>query len=130
MDQSLGKNEKLKSKTLIDTLFSEGKAIKKFPLKLVYTPISNPSITTNKVGVSVPKKLFKFAVHRNRVKRLMREAFRKNKYLVDSSLQTKFAFMFIYLSRDEISAEKLSVHMVQLLEKFKEKENSNEKSTE
>jgi len=123
MDESFGKDEKLKSKKLIDILFQEGKSVKKYPLKLIYLPITNPEITKFKTGVSVPKKLVKTAVGRNRIKRLMREAFRKNKYLVINNFPKPYALMFIYISRDEISLENLNRTMIKLMEKFKEEEN-------
>ena len=118
MDQSFGKNEKLKSKKLIDRLFAEGKSIKSYPLKLVYTSIETSEGPELKTGVSVPKKLVKTAVKRNRIKRLMREVFRKNKYLVTSELATSQAFMFIYIFRDEITYEKLEKNMIKILRKF------------
>ncbi|MGA9588466.1 MAG: ribonuclease P protein component [Salegentibacter sp.] len=130
MDQRLRKNEKLKSKKLIDQLFLKGQQVKKFPLKLVYLPLDSPQETTCKSSFSVPKKLVKTAVGRNRIKRLMRESFRKNKYLVESPQQSKFAFMFIYLSREKISSEQMTKTMILLLEKFNEKEKSHEKSSQ
>ena len=126
MDESFGKDEKLKSKKLIDILFQEGKSVKKYPLKLIYLPITNPEITHFKTGVSVPKKLVKTAVGRNRIKRLMREAFRKNKYLVTSNLQKPHALMFIYISRDEISFEDLNKTMIKLIERLIEQENKSQ----
>ena len=123
MDESFGKDEKLKSKKLIDILFQEGKSVKKYPLKLIYLPITNPEITNFKTGVSVPKKLVKTAVGRNRIKRLMREAFRKNKYLVINNFPKPYALMFIYISRDEISLEELNKTMIKLMEKFNQEEN-------
>lgn len=122
MDQSFGREEKLKSKKLIDILFQEGKSLKAYPLKLVYLPITNPEITRFKTGVSVPKKLVKTAVGRNRIKRLMREAFRKNKYLVINNSSRPYALMFIYISREEVSLEQLNKAMLKLLEKFKNHE--------
>ena len=121
MDQGFGKAEKLKSKKLIDQLFAEGKGVKSFPLKLIYTSFETEGDAQLKTGVSVPKKLVKTAVKRNRIKRLMREVFRKNKYLVTSQLSSSHAFMFIYISREEISYEKLEASMIKVLEKFKEK---------
>ena len=123
MDESFGKDEKLKSKKLIDILFQEGKSVKKYPLKLIYLPITNPEIKNFKTGVSVPKKLVKTAVGRNRIKRLMREAFRKNKYLVTSNFTQPHALMFIYISREEISLEDLNKTMIKVMEKFNESEN-------
>ncbi|MBT8319268.1 MAG: ribonuclease P protein component [Gramella sp.] len=105
MDQKFGKKDKLKSKKLIDSLFVEGKSIKSFPLKLVYISFDNTEEPELKTGVSVPKKLVKTAVKRNRIKRMMREVFRKNKYLVTSDLSSSHAFMFIYISREEMTYE-------------------------
>jgi len=122
MDESFGKEEKLKSKKLIDILFQEGKSVKKYPLKLIYLPITNSEIKNFKTSVSVPKKLVKTAVGRNRIKRLMREAFRKNKYLVTSNFAQPYALMFIYISREEISFDDLNKTMIKVMEKFKEQE--------
>ena len=63
MEEGFNKQEKLKSKILIDTLFAEGVSIKNYPLRLVYIPIpSRNSKTVSvknpyfKTGFSVPKK--------------------------------------------------------------------------
>ena len=121
MDESFGRAQKLKSKKLIDQLFTEGKSIKSFPLKLIYIPVSESGASELKTAVSVPKKLVKTAVKRNRIKRLMREVFRKNKYLVTTDLSSSHAFMFIYISREELLYDKLEESMKKLLIKFREK---------
>lgn len=77
MNEKFPSLEKLKSKILIDRLFSEGKSIKIFPLKLIYLPLQETGLITCKTSVSVPKRTFKKAVDRNYFKRLIREAFRK-----------------------------------------------------
>ena len=121
MIESFGKSEKLKSKKLIDRLFMEGKNIKSYPLKLVYVPVDNSENPELKTGVSVPKKLVKTAVKRNRIKRLIREVFRKNKYLVTKDLSTSYAFMFIHISREEPDYERLEKSMIKILENFRNK---------
>ena len=121
MNESFGKSEKLKSKKLIDLLFSEGKNIKSYPLKLVYIPVNNTENPELKTGVSVPKKLVKTAVKRNRIKRLMREVYRKNKYLVTNHLSNSYAFMFIHISREEPDYERLEKSMIKILENFRNK---------
>lgn len=107
MDQTFGKNEKLKSKVLINRLFAEGKSINKYPLKLIYIPLCKSEPGNLKTAVSVPKRNFKKAVDRVYLKRLMREAFRKNKYLVTSDLNSSFALMFIYTAREKVPYERL-----------------------
>lgn len=120
MNESFGKDQKLKSKKQIDLLFMEGKNIKSYPLKLIYAPIESSEKPGLKTGVSVPKKLVKTAVKRNRIKRMMREVFRKNKYLVTNELTSSYAFMFIHISREEMPYEKLEKSMKWILENFKE----------
>ncbi len=127
MSEKFPSEEKLKSKILIDRLFSEGKSIQKFPLKLIFTPIAIPEINTHKTGVSVPKRNFKKAVDRNYLKRLMREAFRKNKYLVDNNLHQKFALMFIYTGREILDYKIILAAVINILEKLNEREGNNEK---
>ncbi|SFN56785.1 ribonuclease P protein component [Salegentibacter flavus] len=122
MDERFGKQDKLKSERLIEKLFTEGKSVKKFPLKLVYLPINASDAPQLKTGISVPKKLVKTAPGRNRIKRLMREAFRKNKYLVTNNIPGSYAFMFIYISRDKTDYESLNRTMIKLLKTFVEKE--------
>tara|TARA_Y100000034_G_scaffold120393_1_gene163247 strand:- start:1293 stop:1700 length:408 start_codon:yes stop_codon:yes gene_type:complete len=129
MEEGFKKHEKLKSKILIDKLFAEGISIKNYPLRLVYIPItSQDSVTVSaknryfKTGFSVPKKFIKTAVQRNRIKRLMRESFRKNKYIVMTGAHQQYALMFIYLSREDISQIKMEQLMLNLLERLKQKE--------
>lgn len=129
MNEKFPSAEKLKRKILIDRLFSEGRSIKNFPVKLVFIPVDNPEITSHKTGVSVPKRNFKKAVDRNYLKRLMREAFRKNKYLVDNNLEQNFALMFIYTGQKKIDYEKLSTCMIWILKNLIEKEGTHEKKT-
>lgn len=126
MSETFPASEKLKSKILIDSLFSEGKSIKQFPIKLLYHPIQNQEITTCKTGVSVPKRNFKKAVDRNHLKRLMREAFRKNKYLVESNLTKKYALMFIFTARKKYEYQEISECIIQLLNKLYDKEAAHE----
>lgn len=128
MEETFGKKERLKNKKLIDNLFIEGKSIKKFPLKLIYLPLAKTEDSRLKTGISVPKKLVKTAVARNRIKRLMREVFRKNKYLVTSNIPGSYAFMIIYISREDAEFGSLNKSMIKLLNAFVDKENSTSES--
>ena len=82
MKQTFKKEERLHEKKLIGTLFKEGNSFYKFPFKVVYFKLEEAQAYPAKVLISVSKHNFKRAVDRNRIKRLIREAYRKNKYLL------------------------------------------------
>ena len=124
MDESFGKKEKLKSKIIIDRLFAEGNSLKKYPLRLIFLPLENTSEAVNKAAVSVPKRNFKRAVDRIKIKRLMREAYRKNKYLVTSNLDTSYALMFIYTGREINDYTRIFRATEELLKNFVQQEKS------
>lgn len=122
MNFTYPKNEKLKSKFTIDLLFSKGKSVSKYPLRLVYVEsdygISEDSTQKLKIGVSVSKKHFKHAVDRNYFKRVLRETYRLNKHLLIDSLDQRYAFMFFYQTKDRLSYEEINTKTIQLFEKF------------
>ena len=97
------KKEKLKSKTTINLLFSEGNSVSKFPLRLVYVENKEPNAELMKMGVSVSKKYFKKAVDRNYFKRVLRETYRLNKHLLIDNLEKPYAFMFFYQTKERLS---------------------------
>ena len=117
MDFSYPKNEKLKSKKTIDLLFTEGKSVSKYPLRLVFTPLKE-SDEKLKFGVSVSKKHFKKAVDRNYFKRLLRECYRLNKNLITERLNQPYAIMFFYQTKDRLSYAEINEKTIQLFEKF------------
>lgn len=112
------KNEKLKSKISIGLLFSEGKSVSKYPLRLVYHTGSLNEGEKIKMGVSVSKKNFKKAVDRNRFKRILRETYRLNKHILLDNLDKPYAFMFFYQTKDRLSYEEINNKTIQLFEKF------------
>ena len=118
MNQTYGKKEKLKSKKLIDALFIEGKSVKVFPLRMVFmeTPLPYPDVAIQ-AGVSVSKRNHKLAVTRNRIKRILREAYRLNKTLLEIK-GTTFAVLIIYTGRDVATFEEVNRSMVKLLKRF------------
>ena len=118
MDFKYPKEEKLKSKKIIDLLFSEGNSISKYPLRLVFVETNFEEDVPFKMGVSVSKKNFKNAVDRNYYKRVLRECYRLNKQVLATNLQTKYAFMFFYQTKDRLSYQEINQKTIQLFEKF------------
>ena len=119
MQQTYNIEEKLKKKKLINQLFNDGKSTSVFPIKLVYLETEHDGAYKVQAGVSVAKRNFKKAVDRNNIKRLLREVYRKNKYLIYQSEHTKkHIFMFIYLGKKEMEYNLLEQKMITLLHKF------------
>ena len=118
MNFNYPKNEKLKSKITIGLLFSEGKSVSKYPLRLVYHSGALGDEQQLKVGVSVSKKYFKKAVDRNYFKRVLRESYRLNQHLLKQQLDQPYALMLFYQSKDRLSFEEINIKTVQLFEKF------------
>lgn len=112
------KEEKLKSKITIGKLFSEGKSVSKYPLRLVYCTTELGEHQKIKMGVSVSKKNFKKAVDRNYFKRVLRETYRLNKHLLIDNLDQPYSFMFFYQTKERLSYEEINTKTIQLFEKF------------
>lgn len=133
MDRTYNKHEKLKSKKLIDKLFTEGQSVSAYPFRLVYIQTTpDDADTPVKTGVSVSKKRFKKAVDRIRIKRLMREAYRLNKSTYFNNITTPYAFMILYIGSTEPTYKQVEQTMNKLFKKFTNaisKDTNHEKNT-
>ena len=121
MSATYPKKEKLKSKKLIDQLFTDGQSVSAFPLRLVFMPAEFEEDIIAKTGVSVSKRNFKTAVDRNRIKRLLREAYRLNKAAFFNNLTTQHAFMILYIGKEKPTFNQVENKMKTLFEKFSNK---------
>ncbi|NJB71454.1 ribonuclease P protein component [Saonia flava] len=113
------KREKLKSKKIIEKLFEEGKSISHYPIKLIYLKVQPlPEDVKIRAGVAVPKKNFKSAVKRNKIKRLLRESYRLNKQVAFNNIEGNFAFLFLYLGKELPQYAEVEKSLIVLLQKF------------
>lgn len=102
------KKEKLKSKVVIDRLFKEGVSKFKYPFKVLFLEQVPQGNSFPQVLISVSKRNFKHAVDRNRIKRLIREAYRLQKAELLALFLSKPAYIAIlYTSKEEIPLEEL-----------------------
>ncbi|RLD28788.1 MAG: ribonuclease P protein component [Bacteroidetes bacterium] len=118
MNRSLSNKEKLKSKKLIEQLFTEGKSVSVHPLRLIFIEASFAEGVKLKVGVSVSKRNFKKAVDRNRIKRLLRECYRLQKHTYFNNITTQYAFMILYIGNDKPIYKHLETKMKLLFKQF------------
>jgi ribonuclease P protein component len=118
MKHTLGKEERLKSKKLIESLYQKGSSVKVFPLRMIFLQTAHTSNFPAQVGVSVAKRNFKLAVDRNRIKRLMRESYRLQKGIVYDHLENPYVFMISYIGKAEVPYQELFLKMEKLLGLF------------
>src|SRR3954471_9514640 len=118
---TLNKAERLKRRKIIEQLFSEGRAVTAFPIRVQYKMVDQPTVPLQ-AGFSVSSRNFKRAVDRNRIKRLMREAYRLQKLPLEQALQTKeqqLALFLIYTGKElpeyALVKEKVEVVLKKLL---------------
>jgi ribonuclease P protein component len=86
---TFSKDERLTNVTVIDKIFSEGKSVNIGGFALLYFPQLQPALFPAQVTFAVAKRNFKHAHDRNRIKRLMRECWRKEKFNLYENLQQK-----------------------------------------
>jgi ribonuclease P protein component len=123
---SLSKNERLKSKKNIDTLFLNGKAFFVFPYSikfLIFDELINPEEAL-KLVASVPKRKFKRANKRNTIRRRLKESYRINKVELKQLLMDKNKSMHLlitYNSNEELPYQEMNENMKKVLQILGEK---------
>ncbi|WP_235004499.1 ribonuclease P protein component [Aequorivita antarctica] len=123
MNQKFPKSQKLKSAKTIENLFLEGKTHSKFPIKLFF--LQKEDMETSLAAFAVPKRNFKSAVDRNRVKRQLREAYRLNKHILEEIHGKKFVMLFLFLGKVKPQYAEVEKAMVKLLKKLHDEMSQN-----
>ena len=102
---------------MIDHLFESGTSVKSFPFILLYKEVEFQDKIPFKIVFSAPKKNYRFANKRNRIKRICREAVRLNKSTLETYLHAKnknLALFLVYTSNEELNHDQLSLKIVKL----------------
>jgi len=117
------KSERLRSKKQIEELFSRGTSFTIYPLRVVFLRKPLESKLPNQVLVSIPKKVFKKAVDRNKLKRRIREAYRLNKQVIENG-QVGFYFIigYIYIGKGIANYETIKDKLKQSLLRLNEQQ--------
>ncbi len=116
--QTFTKAERLSSKVAIDKLFETGKSFHSAPFKICWLETIE-SKSPVQIVISVPKRSFKRSVDRNRLKRLIREAYRKNKNSFYEKLENKkILLMFIFTSKAMIEYTEMEEKIIIALQRL------------
>ncbi len=104
--QTFRKSERLCSRKILETLATKGRSIHNPPFRMVwlFSPLTKD--VPAQIAFSVPKRNIKTAVDRNRIKRLMRESYRKNKsafFTFINEQEQKVALLFIFTGKMAVS---------------------------
>ena len=121
-DQSFPREEKLKSRTLIGQIFSDGFVVKSYPIRIQFTFHDQKDSPWCQVGVSVPKRNFKKAIDRNQIKRQLREVYRLHKQDVISRLEKKdkrIAMMIIFAGKEKVEYADIKTHLIAALQRIR-----------
>lgn len=125
----LYKKEKLCSKTAIDMLFTrrEGNVCTSFPVRAVWRINDKRENKNVQFLISVPKKRFKHAVDRVKLRRRVREAYRLNRLFLPLNENIAIDIAFIYIGSSIEKYEEIERAIVKLLQKISTALNTPEK---
>ena len=115
------KHERLCGRLRIQEVITQGRTVHEKPFKLSGKIMELPSGTTAQVAFSVPKRNLKLAVDRNRVKRLMREAYRLNKHSYLERLRAsgkQCAWLFVFQARAPITLAETQLKITRALDRW------------
>ena len=122
------KSERLTSRRIIGDLVSSGRSFTISPFRVYWMPVAEERKSPVQVAISVSKRRFKKAVIRNKIKRSIKEAYRKNKEVLGNipARKTGLSILLVYISDEVLS---YSIIEKKLIIMFQRLISANEKSS-
>jgi ribonuclease P protein component len=118
--QNFSKKERLCSRKQIQEVFESGASFFIHPFKIIFQEAPEDAPSAVQVLISVPKRNIRKAVMRNKIKRRIREAYRKNKSQLLSQLRegTKISIIFIFTAKEELPYQEIETKIIQALQRL------------
>jgi ribonuclease P protein component len=119
--QTFKKEERLSGKKLIGELHRRGASLVQQPFRLIWMESKFDSPFSARIAIGVPKKNFPKAVDRNRIKRQIREVYRKNKqeiykFLIGKSKQC--IIILVYIGKTPLKYKEMESKINLILQRF------------
>lgn len=106
------KNERITGKKRVEILFENGQSFIAYPLRVIFRTLPDKSESQVSVLISVPKKKVKLSVNRNKIKRLIREAYRLNKHKLNQIKENVgIDIAFVFLNTEVVEFAKIEKGM-------------------
>lgn len=121
---TFSKEERLSWKRYIDLLFAKGQSFVAFPLRVIFLPVEDELPAPSSILISVPKKKFKRAIKRNRIKRQIRESYRVRKPdLIETLTEKKqnLLIAFLYIDNELHTFQEMEKAMSKAIRILREK---------
>ncbi|MBX2972593.1 MAG: ribonuclease P protein component [Flavobacteriales bacterium] len=118
------KHERLTGRIRIQEVVTKGRHVHEAPIKLVGRIMELPTTAPAQVAFAIPKRYMKLAVHRNRTRRLLREAYRLNKATYYDRLRAagrQCAWLFIFQGKEPLTLAEAQQKITRSLDRWMEK---------
>lgn len=121
---TFSRHERLKSRKAIGALFKGGQAYVAYPLRIVWAEVGHDILETDvqaQITFVVPKRHFKTAVQRNRLKRQIREAYRLRKEVFYEKLAAsglRISVLVSYIAKEPLPFAEISAGVEKMIRKF------------
>lgn len=115
------KSERLCGKLRLKEVANSGRAVHESPLKLIGKRMPLPTASPAQIAFAVPSRYLPNAVDRNRMKRLMREAYRQHKHEHLERLKasgTQCAWLLVYQGRTVLEYEETRLRLTRALDRW------------
>lgn len=115
------KCERLCSTKLMDMVFDKGKSFLIYPFRVSFLPVEHSSAIPVKVTFAVPRKVFRKAVQRNKIRRKCREAYRLNKESLYAALnleKKQIAVVMVYVAKEALKYSTIEGKIILTLQRL------------
>ncbi len=130
MAKTFQRAERLKRRKVIGALFQKGQSFGQYPLRAIFVKLEErEGAFPVQFAVSVPKRKFPKAAHRNRIRRRVKEAYRLNKHRLYGVLEEQegqLALMVLYVAKEELPFEEIEGAMKGLVRRLGKKARGNQ----